>query len=646
MKNKCPVCGYEYNEGDMFCAKCGRKLSLKSDVINEIKKFDNSSKKATKNKPIFNSEFKSFSNNFVVCACIILLMMALAVSVLMFFILTKHDSEREVLQFKNLISNPSQIPLLREPKNYKDLKTNLFSVEEFLLLYLQQTDDSQEKKDQVFSAYLEELNKLPNILNERFVAQNIEECSNLSSANSCVAALNKEFLNTSVKAYSYGGKIYLYPDLAFIKSKYGEFLSNDFKKYVSLRAKYNYPVSFGLELNIEPKKLGNKIYDFEKLYSQIDNAYLKNDVERILYNDFRKYIFTPSIYSTVTQEMKKEFENAYLHFIRTKKESVFRPVVMSYLDKKRAYDEENFKNDYPLKKYDGNKFDENIKNSVFEDVFVQLRKNIFADKNTSLNLSYVYSIKNGQWKKYSKDIELSQGEYVLSDPDDNNNVSIYNHMFSPMQELNILKYSKLYLINNMLYAYNKDKLSISKITFNGKTFNRYNLAYNDITSIFPGIEIINIDTFQSYNVLIEKDNEKAAYIILSRYSQGWNDYNLEALKGNINILTLPNMFSVDSLKDVVVSFHGTEKPTEEFYENTPSYKFTIRTRGEEVKQEDSPVYAQYDKKTEKEQNTGSEHKPNIMPKLLDKNDTIEIETIDLLTPPAQEIEPPKDEDNE
>ena len=140
-----------------------------------------------------------------------------------------------------------------------------------------------------------------------------------------------------------------------------------------------------------------------------------------------------------------------------------------------------------------------------------------------------------------------------------------------------------------------------------------------------------------------KDNEKAAYILLSRYSQGWNDYNLEAVKGNINVLTLPNMFSVNSLNDIVVSFHGTEKPTDEFYENMPSYKFTIHTRGEEKQQEQNANFAQYDKKTEKEQIEDNE-KPNIMPKLLDKNDTIEFEVID--NPPQQEIDPPKEEENE
>ena len=47
--------------------------------------------------------------------------------------------------------------------------------------------------------------------------------------------------------------------------------------------------------------------------------------------------------------------------------------------------------------------------------------------------------------------------------------------------------------------------------------------------------------------------------------------------------------------------------------------------------------------TKDEEKENSSHTPNIMPKLLDKNDTLEIETLDLLEPPKQEIEPPKDE---
>ncbi|MBR3605949.1 MAG: hypothetical protein IKL52_07965, partial [Candidatus Gastranaerophilales bacterium] len=385
---------------------------------------------------------------------------------------------------------------------------------------------------------------------------------------------------------------------------------------------------------------------FEKLHLSAQDEFIKTEAQKVIYNDLRKLLFTPSIYATQTQEMKKEFKDAYNYFISSKKDSALRPLIMSYMDKKRSYSENNFKNDYPYKMYEQNDFSENVKNSVFDDVFVQLRKNFFADKNTQLSLGYVYDLKTSQWKKYSQDLQLSQSEFVLSEPDENNNVSIYNHMFSPMQELNILKYAKLYLINGGLYAFNKDKLSISKVTFNGKTFNLYNLSFSDVSSLFPGIEVINMDTVSSYNILVEKVNDKAAFIVMSRYSQGWNDYNLELIKGDVNMLTLPNMFSVNTNSDVIFSFSANRENNEEFIENTPSYKIIIKTRGSqtnELKSDDT--YAQYDEKTKKDELNNIKHTPNIMPKMFEKSESTELEEDSLLTAPEQKIDPPVDKED-
>lgn len=646
MQNKCRKCGYICAQNDIYCSRCGNKLSSENDILNEINKFENSeNKQKIKKHNISKINFKKFSNNNILASVFIfLLMMIIAVSILMFFILNKHNTQREVLQFKNLIANPAQIPLLREPKTYDELKNNLASVEKFLLLYLKQTNDSKEKKEQIFHSYLNEMEKLPNILSEKYDEKNIPECQKTKNISACSAILNKKFSNSNIMVYSNAGTIYLYPNYKKIRKLYFPYLTQDYKKYIILKAKYNTPVSIGLDLYIAPKQLANRIYDFEKLYNQTSNLDIKDDIEQILYEDVRKFIFTPSIYSTITQEMTKEFKDVYFYFINSKKDSMLRPLIMSYMDKKRSYGEENLKNDYPYKTFNNAKFEDSVNNSIFDDIFIQLRKNIFQNIEESSALSYVYSLQNGKWKKYSKDIGLAQGEYVICEPDENNNVAIYNNMFSPMQELNILKYSKLYLINNNLYVFNKDKLSLSKVTFNGKTFGLYNLAFNDISSVFPGIEIINMDAFQSYNVLIEKDNAKAAFIIMSRYSQGWNNYNIQAQKGSVNYLTLPNMFSVDSTQSAVVLFKTDEKQSEEMQESAPFYKFTIVTRGERNQEKQAEDYAQYDKKTETEQDENDLHKPNIMPKLLNKDDEKDVEGENLLAPPKQKIEPPKDDE--
>lgn len=649
MAKKCKHCGYEYGEEDIFCSRCGNKINDDDNQnINLTIENFNIEKTAPKNQKVsFHSQnAKKIFDNSMVQVAIFFIVMLCALCFVMFFVLEKYNNHKEVLQFKNYIHNPSQIPLLKEPSSYKSLSQNLSQVERFLLLYFKNSSDSQEKKEQIFSAYLTELNKMPNILNEKYDNDSIFECAKNVGYRNCCKHLNKLFKNNSLKVFCNKGEIYLYPDYKFIKKHYESYLSNDYKRYILLKAKYNYPVALDLDLIIEPKQLANKIADFEKLYSTVQNEYLKDIIEKEMYYDFRKFIFTPSIYATTTREMKKEFKKAYVDFINKNKNSNFRPLIMSYLDKKIAYSEENFKNDYPYKSFDEDNFMDSFKNSVLEDIFVQLRKNIFTDKNTDLSLAYVYDLRNGKWSKYNPQIQLDSSQYVISEPDENNNVSIYNSAFSPLQELNILKYSKMYLISGGLYLYNNDKLSVSKVTFNGKTFNLYNLNHVDITSLFPGIEVINIDSFPSYNIIIEKDNAQANYIILSRYSQGWSDYSLSPIQGKIGNLALPNMFSVNSNSDVVISFGNSKNNSQEISEQSPAYTFTIRTRGHKETQNPQESYAQYDKQTQMNaQNETEKHTPNIMPKLKEMDEKVELEQ-ELLTVPEQKIEPPTDDNDD
>lgn len=651
MAKKCPRCNSECGENDKFCSQCGSRLfdEDKIDIKKAIEQFETSSAyvQTKKLKTRFSSEnVKKLFENTALSTCIFLIALLCAFCFIMFFILDNHQNQKELLQYKNLMENPSQIPLLKEPASYSELSDNISSVEKFLLMYLKNSSDTDDKKNSIFANYLSELDKLPNVLNEKFSPQDIQECSFLKSADACCTLLNDKFSNTAIKAYNYAGSIFLYPDYKFIKNKYKNYIPSDFKKYVELRAKYNYPVSFGLDLNIKPKKLADKIADFEKLYLKTQNEYIKEDLEKIIYNDLRRFIFTPSIYSTMTQEMQPEYKNAYIYFIKKKKDSPLRSLIMSYLDKKRAYGEVNFENDYLYKMFNNETFDDNVKNSVFSDIFTQLRKNIFTNQNSNLPLAFVYNLSGAKWTKYNPQKPLVAGEYVLSEPDENNNVSIYNHAFSPLQELNILKYSKMYLISGNLYIFNKDKLSISKVTFNGKTFNLYTLNHVDVTSLFPGIEVINIDSFPSYNVLIEKDNANATYIILSRYSQGWNDYNLDSLKGDFTRLLLPNMFSVNSVSDVVISFHGTEVPTEEFIENKPAYKFTIHTLGYAKTPDIKEDYTQFDEKTKNDDGINIIHKPNIMPKLLEREEKPILEDENPSPAPSHQLEPPGEKESE
>ena len=649
MTNKCKNCGFKYGEDDIFCARCGyrlengKEIAIKSAMDEFDKDLPNSKTVAYDfEKPKFTPQKPATPlDNPVVAVCIFLFVLTCALSGLMYYLLNGHHSQKQTLQYKNLSNNPAQIPLLKEPLSYSALASNLKEIEDFLLVYLQQSSDPRDKKEQVFASYLTEMEKMPNVLSDIYEPKGLPECANTQNVQTCVNVLNNKFDPVSIQVYTRGNTIYLYPDYKSIFAKYSQYVSSEYKDYLELKAKYSIPVSLGLFLNIKPKTLANKIYDFEQLYLNIDNQFIKEEIEKILYHDFRKLIFTPSIYATQTQEMKKEFKNAYQYFINSKKDSAFRPILMSYMDKKRAYSEENFNSDYPYKIFEDLNFDESFEKYTLKDIFPHLRKNLFVSNNDDKKFTYVFNSNTRKWTRYSPQVQLVQGEFVISEPDENNNVSIYNYMYSPMQELNILKYSQLFMVNDNLYVYNSDKLSISKVNFNSKTFNLYHLNHIDVTTLFPGIEVINIDTFPSYNIQIEKANSSASYIILSRYSQGWAGYSVVPMRGKVSSMLLPNMFYIDSEPDVVVSFGAINDTQFGFSESKPTYKFTIKTAGYVDPNEEQRKYSQYDEKTYSEQAIDTkEHQPNIMPKLEESSETIELIDENLLAPPKHTIEPP------
>ncbi len=658
MKNKCPKCGFEYSEADIFCSRCGTKLSrISSDErsdkdvnflktkVDDLKYFY----KDLRNKNNFSFNLRnrfldSLALNIVICMIIV----SIVLCGVMYFILNKHNSYKSELNYKNLTLNPANIPELKEPSSYDEFIENLKDVENFLLIYLKYSDDPTDKKERIFISYLNEMSKLPHITNENMQNNTCHIIKTASEAKYCATKLTRELKPVGVMAFSNYNTIYLFPDNKFIKNKYSKYLSSSLRDYISLIAKYNTPVGVGLDLYMKPKRLADKIYDFEKLFLFSDNSFVKEETEKILFEDFRRFIFTPSIYATTTHEMKKQFRDTYNYFIRTRKDSAFRPLIMSYLDKQRAYDEENFKNDYPYKIYKDS-FDESVENNTFADIFAELRKNLFS-KNSEYSFRYLYNSVQSCWLKYNSDYKAQVNDFIVSEPDNNNTIFIYNNMLSLVQELNISKFGKLFMLNGSLYVFNADKLSISKIIFNGRQFSLQNLSSQDVTSVFPGVEVINIDSYSNYNIYLNKDNKKASYIILSRYSNGYSDYVLSSLRGEIEGSYLPNMFSVNSNDDILIAFHDSGVNPEETSETSPTYKFIVRTRDNNNSSENSTKaeFAIYDNQTAQEEGkVEQKHQAQIMPKIPSKSD-LEVElTNDLMqAPPSQNIEPPVDENDD
>lgn len=638
MKNKCPNCGYNYGEFDIFCSRCGcriTKLEAASSDNNE-ENIANKVNASIKNEFFYKKTSKD-SNLFDFF--IILFFLCVALTVMLIMIFHKQSDTREYLQYKNYTVNPSRIPLLVEPNSLREFSKNLADNEEFLKLYLKYSKDPIEKKEQTFILYLTEMNKLRHISNEDLEDAAYPECTIIKSdkvAARCAKKYNKRLKNTGALAYLDRNKIFLYPNTKYIERKYSKFLSDEMKSYLKLQSGYNFPICYEHDLLVEPKIVAKKIKDFEILYNNIYDDYIKEDIQRILYESVKIFIFAHDIYATTTHEMQKEYKYAYNYFIAKNRYSAFKPMILSYINEQKNYTSLNFKADYPYTIRESN-FDEAVENSSFKDIYAHLRKNIVTNSLGS-NIGFVYDFINGKWRKYSQDSTVTQHDYMISYPDENNNVFFYNSSYSPIQELNVGKYSSLFVNNANLYTYNEDKLSINRIIYNGKTFNTKTVNFGEISSLYPGIEVINLDTNSNYDIYIEKPNRKATYIILSRYMQGFNGYKLTPLEGDIDQNTLSNMFSVNSVDEVVISFHNVAVNPDETSESTPTYKLHIATIGYKKSQKQTKSeFVQYDEQTKQNADDDDElyeeHTPNIKPK------------IDLTLPPSRKLEPPVDDDD-
>jgi len=664
MENNCPKCGYKCSEDAIYCAKCGYKLdgSLNKiledgahDKLPNINFVQDMFRRFAADKDIKILTSSKTQEEKTDNAYMTIILAFILISGLMFlgtnFALSKQSAEKFKLQYQNMVANPQLIPELKTPLNYKELIKNLREVQSFLVLYLKYSQDSFEIKEQIFTAYLKELSKLAYLSSDLTMLNEYPECSDLNKgkiSNSCVSKINKEFEKVGIIAFSDKNSIYLFPDNEFLKEQFYNFVTSEMKQFLDLKAKYNSPVAIGLKLHMEPKVLINKIIDYEDLLSKTSNPYLSENLERVLYEDMYRLLFNSSIYTTATKEMAPKFKNAYQYFARTKKKSQFYPLILSYLDKKRGYTEENFKKDYPYKVFEYS-FQNNVENSSFSDIFAQLRKNVFA--NSSLNeFKYVYDLTNAQFREYTQETKLESNELVVTGLNDNNIVSIYNNLFSLKQELSIPKFGELFLHSKGLYVYNKDRLTISKVRYNGHQFVTVQMGSGDVESLFPGIEVINLDSYPSYNILIEKPNAVGNFIILAKYSKGYSGYMLSSKKGEINILKLPNMFSVLSSKKTIISFHDSARDPDSTSEGKPTYKLVVQTSGYSTIDYEEQQVPQYDEQTAKQEGSSGSNEelsPNIMPKVtLEK---YEIEDVELeenvkSIAPSQKIEPPKDED--
>ena len=254
MANKCTNCGYNCGEYDIFCSQCGMKLEQNSsqetintdildDSLNKFSIFENIKKNISENKQFtsFNSNAVNFFENNILHFVGILLIIAFALVTVLYFVLNSQGNHRIELQYKNLINNPQQIPELKEPANLVEFVDNLDKNHKFMSLYLNHSDDSVEKKEQIFASFINEIEKLPHLSNENLIKDEKDKCFKITSnsqAKTCSSIANKQLKDIGVVSYPYGNSYYLFADYEFIYDKYASHLSNEFQRYLKYKAKY------------------------------------------------------------------------------------------------------------------------------------------------------------------------------------------------------------------------------------------------------------------------------------------------------------------------------------------------------------------------------------------------------------------------
>ena len=648
MANKCSNCGFEYGEFDIYCSRCGHKIDNNTDINSTAQQvyesyINDSELQELKNQKNFEffSKKKQYESN-IFDAFAVMFTLSIILSVLVFLISTKQSNTKAYLKYKNLISKPALIPILKTPETLEDFAQNISEVEEFMKLYLKFSKDDNEKKEQIFTNYLNEMLKVENITNENIVTAEHPYCENIKEGkilNKCATYFKKQFKDTGINVFAHANTIYLYPNKKYIKKNYSRYLTSNMRNFLKLESKYSYPVSENGLLFRKPKYALNKISRYEQFYTTETNQQIKNILEKELYNDTNCVLFARNIYATTTHEMQPVFKKSFTKYIRKNKRSALNPLFMSYMNKQKLYTPDNFLKDYPYKIYDDSFYD-NVESSTFKDIYAQLRKNLSINSE-NVNFAYVYSLNEGKWHRYRTGMELNNSNYIISYPDEDNNVYFYDFAYAPVQEMNIQSNTNLFINHGQIYIYNYDKLSISKITFNGKVFNTKTMNYSDVTYMFPGVNVINIDSTNNYNIYLEKVNKNANFIILSRYTQGLKDYELAAVKGEIKKMALSNMFSVNTNDEVIVSFHSKSLNSDETSEQLPTYKIHITTIGHQKTQfETETETIQDEQKVETTEDEDIEkHTPTIKPKI----DTIEKDA--LILPPSKSLEPINDDDD-
>ena len=552
----CPRCGKEIRNNQRFCINCGYDLS--TDIAMEKEKESFYNRKSYYKNPQIKKQFSFSDIRFDIITGFLFKILLSFVVIFAIFLGLRYTSHLvptdkislDKSKYEMYMSDPSSIPELVQPETVQGLVTNLRDVQNFLVLYLKYSNDSQEDKDKTFENYRKQLLKIEAFSNDNLLKEDIKNSIPQTKKDfvKCAKYYNRVLAPVGLKIASDSAyaKYHLQEDYKFTYKKFGQYLPSDIKAYLYLRAKHNDNfLENGGYLAVSSKEMNKRISDYENFVVNNPNFRYINEVRDTLYYYTFGYIFAND-----RQEMKaiksKVFKKWDKKFVKQNKLSQLKPIFSKMVTSANGISPSQFESLYP---YEYEKMFESIRPSdgELEDIFLTLRKDLMKEIS-NVGYKYVYNQTEGMWYPYSDDIKISKDSLLFAE--NGSGYDVYNNKFKKInQTLNIDSKSQILLKRGQLLTYTPQTLQISKVDYSYGAFSIKALSSKSIRQYFPDVLIINVDNIGTSPVQVTKTTEKQSYMLISHAGSNFDGY---ILNSDYPLLTgeISNIFTIDTTNTV------------------------------------------------------------------------------------------------
>lgn len=553
----CPNCGKQIRDNINFCEYCGTKVNSND----EQDMYKNSYYKNSYKKHQPQKEF-SFGESFLKGVLTMVLIMFACFGI----ILAKSYFSSDILnldkmKYQQYIEDPSMIPELVEPETLSGLINNLKEVQNFLLLYMNYSDDDVEVKMETFDKYRKEILKLQKFNNSNLLQENVEY--QIPGNEKEFKKIQKQYskmlapVGLMLSAEDGYSKYHLEEDNRFTYKKFGKYMTSDVSDYLKLRAKHYEYVMCKDSLAIKPIKLAQRIGDYERFINLHKEFRYSEEANDLLFSYAFMYTFT-SDRTDVIYLNKKVFLNSDKKFIKKYPESQLKTMFSHLARSANGISESQFDELYPYK-YQKNLEAIKPDNSELSDIFSGVRKSIMSLKSDD-SYEYIYLAESDSWLAYDATKQLKKGDVILAKTEDGYDIYDYkykktNQTIRPNEDVKFL------IKEGKLLVYLPSHLQFSSLECMHGSFSFKTLSIKAIKKFFPEVLLINIATFGDTNVQIDKPAGAKTYMLISTSGMSFEGYRLS---GNVELGELGNIFTVTSDINTQVNF-TTENEGESYH---------------------------------------------------------------------------------